>query len=475
MATSDLPRDLWGNPQRIVSQGGGAQVSFSAGDERSEAENANFLSTVVGLTAFAKKWDAEKGAAAERGAAAPAPPLPCLSITTASKDSPPPLPGPRKKQAYALTENIKWMADTFGQERIGFLTLTLGDVDAGGKYRNLRDRKEAQRRFHSLLTNEIAKRYNCGVTVTERHHNGGIHFHLVVACKEDIRGGIDFSACFPPKDARGKPRYKPDYSTANETLIREWAYWRRTTKFYGFGRHQLQPLRQNGEALGRYLGAYLRKDWEHRLAEDKGSRCVRYFGHWSKTVRGKGERKQSPPHNAQFGWVTPQARAWREMIKQVVTVLNYKGAKLTEENIKAIIGSRWAWRMSRLFQAVRFETEHLPDKAVREAIEEHNFKVQVRWLSGGGNPAQSCWWHVTGITLDHLRPSPEWIRQGEELQLAKEREGLERQGQKELALRLAREQEKLRLLREAAQELQAQFREAKGIWLRTCAERSTSA
>jgi hypothetical protein len=96
------------------------------------------------------------------------------------------------------------MAATFGKERIGFLTLTLGDLDAGGRFRNMRDRKEAQRRFHSLLTNEISGNYVCGVTVTERHQNQGLHFHLVVACKEDTRGNIDFRACFPPKDDRGK-------------------------------------------------------------------------------------------------------------------------------------------------------------------------------------------------------------------------------------------------------------------------------
>jgi hypothetical protein len=44
----------------------------------------------------------------------------------------------------------------------------------------------------------------------------------------------------------------------------------------------------------------------------------------------------------------------------------------------------------------------------------------VRWLSGGGEPSRSCWWHVTEITLDHLRPSPEWKKQGDELKLAKD-------------------------------------------------------
>src|ERR1700734_2572208 len=112
------------------------------------------------------------------GAQPPAVVLPCLFETTASKDESRPLPGPRRKQAEALSQNIQWMAERFGKERIGFLTLTLGDVDSGGRFRNLRDRKEAQRRFHSLLTNKISKRYSCGVIVTERHKNGGIHFHL---------------------------------------------------------------------------------------------------------------------------------------------------------------------------------------------------------------------------------------------------------------------------------------------------------
>ena len=73
------------------------------------------------------------------------------------------------------------------------------------------------------------------------------------------------------------------------------------------------------------------------------------------------------------------------------------------------------------------------DKKKRDAIEEHNFKVQVRWLSGGGYPTRECWWHVTEITLDHLRPSPEWKKQGEDLQAAKDAEARNRKGQQEQA------------------------------------------
>ena len=373
---------------------------------------------VMGITAEAFLAEVEathgqgKAAEAERGGGAPASPLPCLFKTTASKEKKkedtPPLPGPRKKQAQALVDNIEWLAKTFGAERIGFGTLTVGDIEMGGRFRNLRDRKEAQRRFHSFLTNELSKRYQCGFVVTERHENGGIHFHPVVVTKEDIRGNIDFYACFPPKDHSGKPVRPPDYSTANKALKMEWAYLRRVCKRYGFGRHQLQPMRENPEALGRYLGGYLRKDWEHRLPEDKGARCVRYFGHWSKTPRTKGERRKGPPHNSRFGWMTPRARAWRELVKQVVNVLKSQGAKITEQNIKDILGPKWAWKMGKLFEGVRFKVGNWQDAAVRLAIEEHNFKVQVRWLSAGGDPARSCWWPVSEITLRQLRPSPGW-------------------------------------------------------------------
>jgi hypothetical protein len=89
----------------------------------------------------------------------------------------------------------------------------------------------------------------------------------------------------------------------------------------------------------------------------------------------------------------------------------------------------------------------------REEIAEHNLKVQARWLAGGGDPALKFWWHVTEITLDHLRPSPQWKRAMEELQLAKECEAATRRGLKELADRRKQEAEKHRMLREVLEEL----------------------
>ena len=122
-------------------------------------------------------------------------------------------------------------------------------------------------------------------------------------------------------------------------------------------------------------------------------------------------------------------------------------------NIKEVIGNKWARRMGKLFDSVQFESDHLTDEALRGALMEHNFKVEVRWLSEGGDFGRTTPWHVTKITLDHLRPSPEWERQGKELAAVKEAEALILRGQRELAEGRWREAEKRQWLAEVADEL----------------------
>jgi hypothetical protein len=98
-------------------------------------------------------------------------------------------------------------------------------------------------------------------------------------------------------------------------------------------------------------------------------------------------------------------------------------------------------------------------EAVQLAIEEHNLEVQTSWLQAGGDPARSCWWHITKITPDHLRPSPEWIKQGKELQLAKECEAEIRKRLKARQRKKQQQAEQRQLLAEVAALFQA---EAKG-------------
>jgi hypothetical protein len=72
-------------------------------------------------------------------------------------------------------------------------------------------------------------------------------------------------------------------------------------------------------------------------------------------------------------------------------------------------------------------------------------------VASGGDPGQEYWWHVTELTLDHLRPSPKWIREGEELALAKECEAMAARGLEKMAKLRRKQEEKMRMLREVAE------------------------
>jgi len=183
------------------------------------------------------------------------------------------MPGSKRKQAAVLVENIEWMAKKFGPDTIGFLTLTFAD--------GVNENREANRRFNSVL-NRLRERYRCGVVVVERHKSKAIHFHLVVATGVDIRSGIDHAAVFPARGSAGQGRRaRGDYRTAPPALKAEWAWLREHLAAYGFGRHELQPMRGEPEALADYMGKYIGKSWNERTEDDKGARMVRYFGRWT--------------------------------------------------------------------------------------------------------------------------------------------------------------------------------------------------
>jgi phenylpyruvate tautomerase PptA (4-oxalocrotonate tautomerase family) len=61
---------------------------------------------------------------------------------------------------------------------------------------------------------------------------------------------------------------------------------------------------------------------------------------------------------------------------------------------------------------------------------------------------------VTEVTLDHLRPSPEWKQEGEMLQLVKEAEAAIRRGLRRLAERREREAEQRQLIAQVSEAFQ---------------------
>ena len=112
------------------------------------------------------------GAEAERGAAAPAPALPCLNrnncIESEKNDTPrrARLTPKQKLIRCKIIIAVSVMVQRYGLSRVGVLTLSFGVPGSGrGSKETLEPREQAkewefvQKRWHSFCTNVIAKRY----------------------------------------------------------------------------------------------------------------------------------------------------------------------------------------------------------------------------------------------------------------------------------------------------------------------------
>jgi hypothetical protein len=211
------------------------------------------------------------------------------------------------------------MAKRYGVERLGFLTLTFPD--------SVRDMREASRRFNSLSTNVLKKRYERGIRVWERHRSGCLHAHLVVVLPVDIRSGVDFHAFT-----------EGDYRSASPFLRAEWKFWRSITNYDGkhpdhsyaiFGRTELLPVKSTAEGIAYYVGGYIAKHVGQREEPDKGKRFVAYLGFQA------GERQFKPS----FAWRTPGSQEWRLKLRYFARVV---GATCMEDLTK-MFGPRWAY------------------------------------------------------------------------------------------------------------------------------------
>jgi hypothetical protein len=217
--------------------------------------------------------------------------------------------------ALALSWNVANLCKSHGIEKVGFLTLTFAE--------HITDPREAQRRFNSLATHVLRKRYPAFVAVLERQKTGRIHYHLLVVLPDDIRTGVDFDAI-----AQG------DYRTANKSLRLEWAYWRKTAPCYRFGRTELLPIKSDADALGQYVGKYIAKGQALRTASDKGVRLVRYSG---------GARMAT----CKFAELSKYPSEWRA---KVFTFVQQMAAAYPHRRIRDMddiafhFGKRWAYQ-----------------------------------------------------------------------------------------------------------------------------------
>jgi hypothetical protein len=289
------------------------------------------------------------------------------------------LSGSQRKTAFALRCNAETLVRECHLNSTGFLTLTVGDYfcrEHGKqipgnqnfcpacalsktwrrmKFRGVNDAAEASRRVNNLMK-WLKTIFTKGIVVTERHLTGAIHFHLIagLASGADIRTGLDFDEI-----------RRRNYRTASPALRGLWRQLRATLPKYGFGRHELLPIRKTGEAVAAYISKYVEKNVCNRTAADKNKKLVRYFG-WKKC--------QLKPN--EFEWNGERAIAWRGKAREIVGLVGVEmpdAEIIPAEHVKRaccvsagkirpkmldgsqareILGSRWAYHVTGLIRQV---------------------------------------------------------------------------------------------------------------------------
>ena len=238
-----------------------------------------------------------------------------------------------QKTIYVFQQNIAGFVQHFGVEKCGFLTLTFAD--------DVFDVKEASRRFNSFRTNFLSKHF-CGyIGVYERTKRGVVHFHFVVACKENIAEGFDHEAV---------KRNVYTKNTRNAHIAALWKLLRDNLQKYGFGlQHQLVPVKSK-DGIAKYLSKYITKGLETRSRSDKGFRFTR--ASQDKDCRWKQA-------NYKFSWAGENAAHWRKALAHWVAKKSeiYRSAfydktgffvSVDEENytdiFKIFHGAKWCHR-----------------------------------------------------------------------------------------------------------------------------------
>jgi len=204
------------------------------------------------------------------------------------------------------------MLEQYGLNRVGFLTLTFeDDVD---------DVREANRRLDSLMTNFLREKLVSYVLIRERQKRGAWHFHLLAVLPFDIKSKGRFTKL--PKGG-----YK--FQTTNVNLINLWRELREAMPRYGFGRHELLPVRKDSKSVASYLSKYIGKHMSARKLIDKGVRLVSYSQGFVRAVA------------TQFSWHSPFMSRLRKKVYHLAVVSGCSRHERAAEDL----GDGWGFRL----------------------------------------------------------------------------------------------------------------------------------
>jgi len=253
------------------------------------------------------------------------------------------------KQAFTLEQNVFKFVQTYGLSNVGFLTLTFPD--------NVVDNKEAQKRYRSLETNFLCKLFGERLTVKERQKRGAWHYHILLDCKTDIRTGFDFDAI-----------ERRDYKSASKDLRVFWSKLRVGLKKYGFGIHELHPIKSNDAAIAKYVGKYLSKHVGVRDERDKNVRLFSCSAGFGKSV-------------TKMAWNNEGSKVWRMKLARLADILG-----LTEDEMPVKFGPKWNYDLKGLIWDI-YQYSPLEVPSLAFLFTQH---YQIAHLKEFGHVAYSC-------------------------------------------------------------------------------------
>ena len=123
---------------------------------------------------------------------------------------------------------------------------------------------------------------------------------------------------------------KGNYRSANRELRAFWKELRGILPRYGFGRHELLPVKSSKEAIARYLGKYLSKSIEDVFMSDSKpfhSRRVRLSVGWRVAT-------------SQFAWAR-QGQIWRFQVALIAKECGFTDLR----DFSKRFGARWAYNL----------------------------------------------------------------------------------------------------------------------------------
>lgn len=226
-----------------------------------------------------------------------------------------------KKQAHYLSSNVEKFTTYQVQsiEHVGFLTLTFAD--------NVKDNKEASRRWNSFKTNFLSKspEYGNWLLVKEVQMRGAWHYHILVEMKQNIREGLDFKKF--RHWLKSNNRFKKPLPTGNTYFRERWKELQPALEKHNFGKiYSLEPIEKTSEAIKYYVGKYISKHISQRKKEHKGVRLISSSSGWSK-------------NSMHFAWYNENSTEWR---RKLALFAAYNGCtelyQLSEK-----LGSTWAY------------------------------------------------------------------------------------------------------------------------------------